>query len=108
MTVGNNVVSRQRVFRQLIPEYIGTDYFRFYHKHCHDQNKTNDGDCIIKNLFIDNYGRINFQLKCSDCGFEEKLKTHFNLHQKGDGINLCEKIHVELSLLNKMRVKRSD
>jgi len=54
------------------PKYIGSDYFKFYHKPC--LNKPNYGFCDIIAVLIDNQGRIVFNLKCEDCGAIDALK----------------------------------
>jgi hypothetical protein len=64
--------------QEIIPQYVGTDYFAFNHIPC--TNKEPEyGHCEIIKVLIDNDGRIIFNLKCQRCGFTDALKTSATL-----------------------------
>lgn len=77
--------------KQFDVEYIGTDYFAFWHKPCKTMNTSNHGHSLPKYLVIDNEGRVIFHLRCLDCGFEDALKTHLELWET-PGLGQYERI----------------
>ena len=89
--------------KQFDVKYIDTDYFAFVHKPCRDKNAKNHGHALPKYLILDNDGRIIFHLKCLDCGFEDALKTHFELWQVPRKRDYSKRIIIESKLFKKLK-----
>jgi hypothetical protein len=97
------VMHHGKKFGQFSPEYVGTDIFIFRHKLCRDRKAENDGQAVPKYLILDSDGKIVFHLKCLDCGFEDVLKTDFELWQTRRSKDYHKRILIESRLLDRLR-----
>jgi len=101
------IMKHGKQFGQLDVEYVGTDYFSFHHKICRNRKAVNDGLCLPRFLLLDSEGRIIFHLRCLDCGFEDVLKTHFELWQVHRNKHYETKILLEKQLVKAAQKMRT-